>query len=133
MLPNEVRNYLSEIGRLLRPQGRCLITFFLLNAESKNLIEKKLSSLDFRYDLGTCWTTDKLVPEAAIAYEEAFVRAALENCRLTLAEPIHYGAWCGRKEFLSYQDIVVGVKRRGHVQLAERNQQAAEKGVSRLG
>ena len=34
MLPPEVRRYMSEVRRVLRPSGRCLMTFFLLNEES---------------------------------------------------------------------------------------------------
>ena len=50
MLPNEIRNYLREIRRVLKPTGRCLITWFLLNQESEALIEAGKSSLDFRHD-----------------------------------------------------------------------------------
>ena len=34
MRPPEMRHYLGEIRRVLRPGGRCLMTFFLLNEES---------------------------------------------------------------------------------------------------
>ena len=34
MRPPEVRHYLGQIRRVLRPGGRCLMTFFLLNEES---------------------------------------------------------------------------------------------------
>lgn len=48
MLPQDMENYLSEISRILRSGGRCLITFFLLNAESLKLIEMGASDLDFQ-------------------------------------------------------------------------------------
>lgn len=34
MLPPDMEHYLDEIVRVLKPTGRCLITMFLLNAES---------------------------------------------------------------------------------------------------
>ena len=34
MLPHDMENYLSEISRVLRNNGRCLITYYLLNEES---------------------------------------------------------------------------------------------------
>jgi len=39
MLPKDMENYFSQIARVLRKKGRCLITFFLLNKESLRLIE----------------------------------------------------------------------------------------------
>jgi SAM-dependent methyltransferase len=38
LLPYEVANYLAETARVLRPGGRSAATFFLLNAESEQLI-----------------------------------------------------------------------------------------------
>lgn len=38
MLPEDIENYLSEIARVLKKGGRFLITFFLLNKESLELI-----------------------------------------------------------------------------------------------
>lgn len=29
---------------------------------------------------------------------------------MNIVEPIHYGLWCGRDEFLSYQDIILAKK-----------------------
>ena len=37
----EVRHYLDEIRRALRPGGKCLTTCFLLNGESEGLISKR--------------------------------------------------------------------------------------------
>ena len=34
MLPNDMENYLSEISRVLKNDGRCLITFLLINEDS---------------------------------------------------------------------------------------------------
>jgi SAM-dependent methyltransferase len=109
MLRRDMEHYLSEIARTLRPEGRCLATYFLLNDESRSLMKTGHSSLDFKYPLDGCWTGDEIVPEHAIAFDEAYIRALCRDLRLTV-ETIRPGAWCGRQVYLSYQDIVVARK-----------------------
>ena len=111
MLPQDMENYFSEIARVLKRDGRCLITFFLLNTESIRLIETKSSLLDFQYRFKRYWTIDKNAHEAAVAYDEKFIRGLYEKYGLSIAEPISYGSWCKRKKFLNYQDIVIAIKK----------------------
>jgi ubiquinone/menaquinone biosynthesis C-methylase UbiE len=47
LLPPELRNYLAEVSRVLREDGRCLITYFLLNPESQALIRSERTSFAF--------------------------------------------------------------------------------------
>jgi len=94
-------------GWVLKREGKCLITFFLLNEESFQLIRSGKSDLNFGYDFGKYRTVDPNIPEAAIGYDEAFVLSLYGKYGLTIKPPLHYGSWCGRSTFLSYQDIVV--------------------------
>jgi SAM-dependent methyltransferase len=110
MLPEGVSNYLSEIERVMKGGGRSMITFFLLNQESLKLVESGMSNIDFRYDFGVYRTKEKGMLEAAVAYREDYVRALYRENGLEIAEPIRYGRWCGRTDFLRYQDIVVARK-----------------------
>ena len=110
MLPADVEHYLDEISRVLKPGRKCLVTFFLLNDESSALIRSGRSHLDFRYEIQGCLTTNESVPETAIAYPEEFVTRHLAARALALAQPIHYGGWCGRHTFLTYQDLIVAEK-----------------------
>ena len=110
MLPSDLENYLSEISRVLKQGGRCLITFFILNEESTNLIRAGRSTLDFKYKIEECLTVDGNNPESAIAYNEDFVKRLFASRKLKIIEPIHYGSWCKRDTYLSYQDIVVATK-----------------------
>jgi ubiquinone/menaquinone biosynthesis C-methylase UbiE len=110
MLPPDLENYLSEISRVLKTEGKCLITFFILNEESEDLVQQGRSTLDFRFKIGDCLTTDKKRPEAAIAYKEGHIEALFEKHGLKIIEPIHYGSWCDRDRYLSFQDIVVATK-----------------------
>lgn len=107
MYPADMENYVREISRVLRKGGTSFITMFLLNEESRKLIERGSSTQRFIYPLEGCVTADPGNPEAALAFEETYVRNLLPASGLSVREPIHFGSWCGRKEFLSYQDIVI--------------------------
>ncbi len=110
MFPSDMENYLREISRVLTVGGRCLITFFLLNEESNFCISLKMGTQSFIHDVGGCFTTTVENPEAAIAYPERYIQSAFAANHLSIHEPVHYGSWCGRDNFLSYQDIVIAEK-----------------------
>jgi SAM-dependent methyltransferase len=105
-----MENYLSEVSRVLRGRGRCLITYFLLNDESMRLMQAGRSSLDFKHGRGTYRLVDENVPEEAVAYDEGFVGSAYRANGLTILEPVRYGNWCERTETFDHQDIVVAQK-----------------------
>lgn len=106
MLKEDMEHYLKEIARTLRRDGKCLITYFLLNDSSRALIRAGLSSLRFSYPQDGCWSIDERLPENAVAYDENHIRERYDECGLKLETP-QYGAWCGRKEYVSYQDILI--------------------------
>ncbi len=110
MLPRDMERYLSEISRVLKVGSRCLITFFLLNQESRQAIDAKVSRRVFPYELDGCRVRDKEVPEREVAFEEASIRSLYQDHHLAIMEPIRYGSWCGRSKYLSYQDIIVATK-----------------------
>jgi SAM-dependent methyltransferase len=108
MLPEDVEQYLAQIARVLRPGGRCLITYFLLNEESLGLLAAgRGRRWTFPHDHGVFRTELHDVHEAVVAYREDFVRTQYARVGLRVRQPIHYGRWCGRAEFLSGQDVVV--------------------------
>lgn len=110
MLPSDVENYMSEISRVLKSGGKCLITFFILNEESLELVRSGESEIDFRYALNGCFSSNEKTPEAAIAYEENVVRKLFDKNGLVINQPVYYGYWCNREKFLTYQDIIVAEK-----------------------
>ncbi len=113
MLPEGVDNYLSEINRVLKPDKKCLVTFFLLNEEYSRAIEAGASDLDFKFRANGHRTVCEVTPEKAVAYDEETVRKLYEKHKLDIVEPIHYGWWCTKTNRLSYQDIIIARRRGG--------------------
>jgi ubiquinone/menaquinone biosynthesis C-methylase UbiE len=110
MLPSDVENYLCQISRVLKKGGRCLITYFLINDEAQVHIEAGLAGKTFAHHYENYRAEDPDVHERAVGLPEDFVRALYEKCGLRIIEPIRYGYWCGRQQFLSRQDIIVAMK-----------------------
>lgn len=113
LLPADAFHYVDEIARVLRPGGRVLATWFLLNEESRGLLAERADAIQLRHP----WqgndevrVSDPNVPESAIGYSEAMVREAHQKNGLQIIEPIQFGKWAGRRDFLSYQDIVIARK-----------------------
>jgi SAM-dependent methyltransferase len=110
MLPEDMENYFSEISRLLRKNGRCLITFFLIENLSLDTVNDKLNILDFKYKYEGYYTTDKDNPEMAVGYDEIDVRNLFKKYSLKIMEPIHYNVNIRNKEITSFQDIIIATK-----------------------
>jgi ubiquinone/menaquinone biosynthesis C-methylase UbiE len=109
MLPADAENYLSEVCRVLTKGGRCLISYFLLNEESLRLIESAESTLDLKYVFDDYRTISREVPEEAIALAESLIRGMYSKLGLKIMR-LDYGSWCGRANYLSYQDLILAVK-----------------------
>jgi len=107
LLPEDTKNYLREMARLLRPAGRGLITFFLLNEAQQMLASQGQNDVDFKYGSGPYRTRSEITPESAVAYDEVFLGQLIAQCGLEPVEPVHFGTWSGRSDGLSYQDIVL--------------------------
>ena len=109
MLPKDFNNYLCEINRVLRSDGRCIATFFVLNDQSRTLIQSNKSTMNFIHEVSSndCLTNDLSAPEEAIAYDELYIKDSLKENNLEMLLPIKYGSWAGREEYLSFQDILI--------------------------
>jgi SAM-dependent methyltransferase len=103
MLPDDIKHYMAEIHRVLRPGGRCLITWFVLDAEARTRIDAGATSplRRFRTNQGGYWVVEGQTAEAAVAYDEADVRGTYAEAALTIKEPIVYGGWSGRPDCTS--------------------------------
>ncbi len=112
MLASDVKRYMREVVRVLKPGGRSLISFFLLNEESSALSKEGKGSIKFEHEMQSARKANVEDPEASIRYPEAFVRDLYRECGLEIREPLRYGKWCGRTNGMSWQDVVIAVKAR---------------------
>lgn len=101
MLPQEVEHYFSEINRVLKTGGRCFATCFLLNAESLRHLRANAGELNFQYEGDGYRTIHKTIPECGLALYEEWVSELYKTNGLRILNPIRYGSWCGRGDFLS--------------------------------
>lgn len=110
LLTHGMRNYLEEIARVLKPGGRCFITYFLLDSAAETGIRAGKSTFQFPYRRGRCRIENPNSPEAAVAYPVDYVERLYRATGLALAGPVRFGGWSGRPDPVSYQDIVVASK-----------------------
>lgn len=110
MMPEDVQNYLTQISRVMKKEGRCLATFFLLNPEVSRLMQEDKIPFQFPHSFGGYSLMDKKVKEANVAFEETFLFAMLEKSGLQ-AESVHRGRWSNGKAPLDFQDVVI-IKRK---------------------
>ncbi len=94
----------------MKKDGRCFITFFLINPESSYYLNAGLSALGFYHQIDNCYVLNKEIPNFAVAYPEEDIRTLFNKYGLEVQTPPHYGSWCGRTEHTSYQDIILTQK-----------------------
>jgi len=115
LLPETVDNYLRETARVLKPGGRFLCTWFLLNQESEQAILEGRSQLSFAYERGEhCRISVPDNAEAIVAYKEDFVKQLYIRSGFKIMEPIGYGVWCGRDAVGGFQDGITSIKPRNN-------------------
>jgi ubiquinone/menaquinone biosynthesis C-methylase UbiE len=108
LLPEVAANYIRETARVLKPGGRALVTAFLINSDSRYLIktgQSKIFTFGFEKAPYRYQYVDR--PEQGLAYEESWMIEQFENAGLQIEGGVRYGMWCGRKQALSYQDIII--------------------------
>jgi SAM-dependent methyltransferase len=109
MTPAPVRQYLGELARVLRPGGRCLATWFLLNDSVSEAITHERSRFTFRYELEPgCRIEREDIPTKVVAYDEDVVLRMYEQAGLVVSTDVLHGGWSGVYDDVRHsQDIVV--------------------------
>jgi SAM-dependent methyltransferase len=105
----EVRRYLDEVSRTLKPGGVCAATCFLLDDEARGLIAggRSTQALDKRIE--DFYTTNEETPEVCIGYDPAQLLGWTADRGLQVVST-YPGSWCGRAAYTSYQDLVIARK-----------------------
>lgn len=112
MLPPSMENYLSELARVLKTGGQCLLTFFLLNDSTERFIKAGKSAFHFPHRWGPCGVQSLETPENVVGYDEAVVQQLFSANGLAIRQPISYGYWTGRTGTTNSQDVVIARKER---------------------
>jgi ubiquinone/menaquinone biosynthesis C-methylase UbiE len=106
MVADDTTNYIAQISRVMKPGAICFASFFLLNEESEKLMAESPTHMNFPYDKGHYRLHSSKVDAANVAYKQEWLEGIFSHNRLHI-KSIRYGQWCGRKDFLDYQDIVI--------------------------
>ncbi|HVE68808.1 MAG TPA: class I SAM-dependent methyltransferase [Solirubrobacteraceae bacterium] len=106
---DETDRYLSELARVLRPGGRLLATFFLLDDAAREAQARRATEIAFPHEHWPASFADAALPESAVAYDEAWVRERMEAHGLTPGEPLR-GSWSGRPAETGFQDAIVATR-----------------------
>lgn len=107
MLPEDVVGYLKQIFRVLKKGGTCFCTFFIINEESKQLMNSS-DGIHFNLNYGNYYLHNINVKEANVAYDENYLTHLTETTGFK-TDNKHYGYWSGREKNKSvdFQDILV--------------------------
>lgn len=108
MLPNEIKNYLFEIKRVLKPGGLCLSTFFIYNSENEEKIINN-GKFSFPFDKGNYKLMSNEVKSANIALKDKFLEKIILDAGLRRLKTIE-GFWkidIKNQNDNDFQDIIV--------------------------
>ena len=104
----EVEHYINEIGRVLKPNGRAFVTFFLLNDESRELMKSSKSAHNIQYFVDGRYIAYPDDPEVCVGFDESTIKDLFKQGGMEIT--VYPGSWCGRDKFTSFQDIVLAKK-----------------------
>ncbi|MEY4478780.1 MAG: hypothetical protein RL276_1085, partial [Bacteroidota bacterium] len=97
--------YLAETRRVVRPGGRFLATFFLMDAEAERA--SRGGSYAFPVERDGVWYMDPEVVGANVAFRPEDVVAMARAAGWSDVE-VHFGRWSGRGgTTLDFQDVVL--------------------------
>lgn len=108
MSVEEIKNYLSEIYRVLKPGGKCLSTFFYFDELTLSMMKENKTDIAFGVDMGNYLLIDKHVKSANICIQFNYLVEMINSSGLTISKKID-GYWRQFENQLGndYQDILV--------------------------
>ncbi len=107
LLPDDAAHYIGEVARLLAPGGFCVASYFFLDDERRHAIDARQSFIPFPVEhSAVCRLHDAKLPEAAVAFDEAFIRRLHGESGLRIRD-LRRGQWW--RGVSHDQDVVVAV------------------------
>jgi SAM-dependent methyltransferase len=112
LLPGVTMRFFKEIRRVLKPRGKALLTFLLLDGQPETVNDTTIQR-SARPGGPIKWHhhgeysviyPDK--PELIVAYQQSAVLEMLRKNYLPL-DRIHRGSWSEPEHYLSFQDVIV--------------------------
>jgi SAM-dependent methyltransferase len=98
----DIRNYLSEFRRLLKPTGAVLATWFVIDDAALAAIRNKPSPLGsfilfpYRISMG-CYVNDIYHPQGAVGYTMSCIEEMVVDTGLHISD-FRWGYWSGSRE-----------------------------------
>jgi SAM-dependent methyltransferase len=89
LLSEDLRAYIREAGRVLKRGGHFQFSVFLMQD-----VRADAGRWTFRHKVGDAWVENEKLPEAAVAYERAFVDSACRDAGLTAPEVFRTHTHC---------------------------------------
>jgi SAM-dependent methyltransferase len=115
LLPADFENYVSEISRVLKNDGKVFATYYLITPDSLKQMKSSGRAMQFTRNMGTHWLQNGRVPELAVGYDETYMEKVYRAHGFDDLR-IYLGAWCGRtghwpmESGIGGQDTVVAAK-----------------------
>jgi SAM-dependent methyltransferase len=107
LLPEDTAHYVKEVARLLAPGGFCVASYFLLDDERRRSIDDRRSFMPFPVEhSAVCRLNDASRPEAAVAFDETFIRGLHDDSGLRIRD-VRRGQWWNG--VAHDQDVIVAV------------------------
>lgn len=106
LMPEEVKIFLQEISRILKPGGRCAFMCFLWNPFIENTIKDHRSGLKLAENCEKYRIITNIHKEKTIAYSESIINEWIQSSKFHINE-IMYGSWSGNSSNNLYQDIII--------------------------
>lgn len=113
MLPDGIANYVSEVRRVLKPEGRLFMSVFLFDEDAQTAVRNGTTIFNFANPIGPCLTFDAERPEEGIACQEEWLIGLL-NAHDFSIEHVQRGNWRTVNSYAISQDYVIASCSRGH-------------------